>query len=35
MTSLFDITTHDPMNFQFLLLSILENKLIWKLVVCS
>ncbi len=34
MTSLFDITTHDAMNFQFLLLSILENKLIWKLVVC-
>src|SRR5713226_1489272 len=35
MASLFNITTHDPMNFQFLLLSILENKLIWKLVVCS
>jgi hypothetical protein len=35
MTSLFDITTHDLMNFQLLLLSILENKLIWKLTVCS
>src|SRR5713226_1671092 len=35
MTSLFDITTHDLINFQLLLLSILKNKLIWKLVVCS
>jgi hypothetical protein len=35
MTSLFDITTHDRMNFQLLLLSILKNKLIWKLTICS
>jgi hypothetical protein len=31
MTSLFGIPTHDLMNFQLLLLSILKNKLIWKL----
>jgi len=35
MTSLFDITTHDLINFQLLLLSILKNKLIWKLTICS
>src|SRR2546421_11984723 len=35
MTSLFDSTTHDLMNFQLLLLSIPKNKLIWKLTICS
>src|SRR6266568_4092013 len=35
MTSFFDITTHETMDFQLLLPSIPEGKLIWKPTVCS
>jgi hypothetical protein len=35
MTSLFDITTPETMNFQLLLPSIPEGKLFWKPTVCS
>src|SRR5713226_7610496 len=35
MTSLFGITTHETIDLQLLLPSIPEDKLIWKLTVCS
>src|SRR5947207_20459 len=35
MTSLFETPANNPMNFHLLLLSIPEDKLIWKLTICS